>query len=764
MFGSRQTTSPPTGSTQRPVGLRARADLAISASHFQGERSWIVKDPLAMKYFRLRDTEHRVLKLLDGKHSLAKIKSNLSAAFPQHTFDTKQIQQLIQSFHANGLCLSQAAGQAIPLERRDRKTRRQKTISLASSIVSIRFPGIDPERFLSWLYPKVGWMFSRTCLAVCLSLITAALMLVLGNWNEFTSKLPEFQQFFGVGNMLFMGCLLIGTKTIHELGHGLACKHFGGECHEMGFMLLVLTPAMYCDTSDSWVLDNKWHRIAIGAAGMWVEVVLASVATFVWWFTYPGWLHYLSLNLMFLCSFSTIVFNINPLLRYDGYYMLSDYLEIPNLTQKSKIALINQLRVHALSMKETQTRMLPEQTKLAFAAFTVLSFLYRWFVMGMIFWFLIQFLRTYGLETIAILAIGRSLFGMIAVPTYKLAKFFLYPGRMREVKPLKATLSLCLLVACVAFVFLVPLPHHVMADFVVRPAEAQSLFVGWSGRLVDAPAKYGDRVSAGQTIARLENIDLRLSTMELESELQRLETLMNEYRLDRLDPLDAARRAGETKATMTRLSNSLAQRKQQIQQLTLVADRDGVLIPPPNAPLRGEDNLNLASWSGLPLDSKNVSATFQRQTLIGYVGDPSKMVAMLALNQSDRSLVRSGAPATLCFNSFRGSRTQSEVEIVSTTPLENVPRELSNKNGGPIATMPQADGTEKPLIIVYEASIPLHSDLPLHSDPRTTGNGKTNGLQKKLLPGMTGQAKIRVGTATLSTRIYRFLSTTFKFQ
>ena len=762
MFGSRQTTSPPTGSSQKAVGLRVRADLAISQSHFQGERSWIVKDPLAMKYFRLRDAEHCVLQSLDGGHSLADIKSNLSAAFPQHTFDTKQIQQLIQSFHANGLCVADAAGQANPLERRERKTRRQKLVNLASSVVSIRFPGIDPERFLSWLYPKVGWMFSRTCVAACLLLITAALMLVLGNWDEFTSKLPEFQQFFGVGNMLFMACLLIGTKTIHELGHGLVCKHFDGECHEMGFMLLVLTPAMYCDTSDSWVLSNKWHRIAIGAAGMWVEVVLASVATFVWWFTYPGWLHYLSLNLMFLCSFSTIVFNINPLLRYDGYYMLSDYLEIPNLTQKSKIALTNQLRVHALGMEETQTRMLPERGKIAFATFTVLSFVYRWFVMGMIFWFLFQFLRPYGLETVAIFAIGVSLFGMIAVPTYKLVKFFLYPGRMREVKPLKATLSLCVLVACAAFVFLVPLPHHVTADFVVRPAEAQSLFVGWSGQLLDAPVKYGDRVSSGQTIASLENIDLQLSAMELESELQRLKILMNEYRLDRLNPLDAARRAGETKATMTRLSNSLTQRRQQIRQLTLVADRDGVLIPPPNAPPRNapphnaspgnQDDLTLASWSGLPLDSQNVSATFQRQTLIGYVGDPNNMVAMLALNQSDRSLVRSGVPATICFNSFRDSRSKGEIKMVSTKPLENVPRELSNKNGGPIATMPQADGTEKPLITVYEASIPLLHD------------SATNDPQKKLLPGMTGQAKIRVGTAPLSTRIYRFLSTTFKFQ
>ncbi|MGB7347437.1 MAG: hypothetical protein WBD20_24655 [Pirellulaceae bacterium] len=735
------------GTSQQPIGLRARADLVISPSHFQGEPSWIVKDPLAMKYFRLRDAEQQVLAMLDGTHSLAEIKTQLSRRMPHLTFDLRHLQQLIQSFHSNGLCLSDAAGQAAPLHRRHQKAQKQKLMTLASSIVSMRFPGIDPDRFLSWLYPKVAWAFSKAFVAACLALIAMALILVLGNWNEFTAKLPQFQQFFGAGNLLFMAALLIGTKSVHELGHGLVCKHFDGECHEMGFMLLVLTPAMYCDTSDSWVLPNKWHRIAIGAAGMWVEVVLAAAATFVWWYTHPGWLHYLSLNLMFLCSFSTIVFNINPLLRYDGYYMLSDYLEIPNLSQKAKIALTNQLRVHALGMEPTQTRMLPERSQLTFATYTMLSFVYRWFVMGMIFWFLIQFLRPYGLEFLAHFAIAVSLFGMIAIPTYRLLKFFLYPGRLREVKPFKATVSLCLLLACLVFVFLVPLPHYVTADFVVKPSEAQSLFVGWNGKLTTIKARYGDRVQAGQVIAELENVDLDLSIMEIESELNRLATLMKQYRLDQTQPFEAARRAGETNAMMKRLTNELDRRRQQQKQLLLVADRDGVLLPPPNVPRDFDDELMLVHWSGQPLDTENLSATLDRQTLVGYVGNPNQMTAMLVIEQSDRSLVREHLAATLRVNSFRHQRLKGKLDSVSAKPLANVPRELSSSNGGPIATMPQPSGEEKPLITVFEASIPISSSSEV-----------------RLLPGMTGHAKIHVGSLPVSSRLYRFFTTTFKFQ
>ena len=132
---------------------------------------------------------------------------------------------------------------------------------------------------------------------------------------------------------MFAGVLAV-TKMLHEFGHGLSCKRLGGECHEIGFMLLVLTPCLYCNVSDSWRLPNKWHRAAIGAAGMYVEIILATIATFVWWYVEPGWIQDLCLQIMLVSSVSTILFNGNPLLRFDGYYILSDLLEIPKYVSK----------------------------------------------------------------------------------------------------------------------------------------------------------------------------------------------------------------------------------------------------------------------------------------------------------------------------------------------------------------------------------------------------------------------------------------------
>jgi hypothetical protein len=126
------------------------------------------------------------------------------------------------------------------------------------------------------------------------------------------------------------------VKVLHEFGHGLSCKKFGGECHEIGFMLLVFTPCLYCNVSDSWMLPNKWKRVWIGAGGIYVEMILASLAAFVWFFTESGTtVNDLCLNMMFLNVVSTVLVNGNPLLRFDGYYILMDMLEIPNLRQKS---------------------------------------------------------------------------------------------------------------------------------------------------------------------------------------------------------------------------------------------------------------------------------------------------------------------------------------------------------------------------------------------------------------------------------------------
>jgi hypothetical protein len=189
-------------------------------------------------------------------------------------------------------------------------------------------------------------------------------------------------------------------KVCHEFGHGLACRRFGGECHEIGVMFLVFTPCLYCNVSDSWRMPNKWHRAVIGAAGMYVELILAIFATFIWWFAEPGIVRDICLQVMLIASVSTVLFNGNPLLRFDGYYILSDLLEIPNLHQRSAKALSSLLGRYWMGLPPSPDPLLPQNRMWAFAAFTVLAFIYRIFIMVSIFMFLNSWLKPYGLEAV----------------------------------------------------------------------------------------------------------------------------------------------------------------------------------------------------------------------------------------------------------------------------------------------------------------------------------------------------------------------------
>ena len=227
-------------------------------------------------------------------------------------------------------------------------------------------------------------------------------------------------------------------KIIHEFGHGLTAKHFGGEVHEMGILFLVLTPALYCDVTDSWLLPNKWKRIWISAAGIYVECFLASIATFVWWYSTPGLLNSLAMATMFICSVNTILFNANPLLRYDGYYVMADWLEIPNLRIKSTQFFGYLIQEKVLGLEIPVQSYLPRSRRILFVTYAMASYVYRWFVTFAILWFLSQVLKPYKLESVSYLLAAGALVPLVGMPFYQIVKFLRTPGRLRKVKKARA--------------------------------------------------------------------------------------------------------------------------------------------------------------------------------------------------------------------------------------------------------------------------------------------------------------------------------------
>lgn len=255
-------------SAARKLRIRKRPDLSARRQHYLGESYWVVKDPVGLNYYRFQEEEFAILNMLDGDTSLDEIKERFEAQFPPQKITLEELQQFLGTLHRSGLVIASVPEQGQQLHKRSGDRKRKELVNTFSNILAIRFKGIDPERILTALYPWTRWLFHPVTLWLCVLAWAGALLLIMVHFQVFRSKLPEFYQFFTPTNALWMAGVLAVTKIFHEFGHGLACKHFRGECHEMGVMILVLTPCLYCNVSDSWMLPNKWYRAGIGAAGI----------------------------------------------------------------------------------------------------------------------------------------------------------------------------------------------------------------------------------------------------------------------------------------------------------------------------------------------------------------------------------------------------------------------------------------------------------------------------------------------------------------
>jgi len=734
-------------SSARKIPIRKRPDLSARKQHYLGQAYWVVKDPVGLNYFRFQEEEFAILQMLDGETSLDEIKERFEAEFPPQKITLEELHQFLGMLHRSGLVISAAPGQGDQLFKRRGERKRQQLLATLTNILCIRFKGIDPERLLNWLEPKVRWVFSPLAVACCVLLVISAGALVTVQFDVFRSKLPAFHQFFNFYNGLWLMLVLGVTKIFHEFGHGVACKHFGGECHEMGVMILVLTPCLYCNVSDSWMLPNKWHRAAIGAAGMYVEVVLASICTFGWWFTEPGLLNHLCLNTMFISSVSTIIFNANPLLRYDGYYILADLVEIPNLRQKATTILSRKAGEWFLGLEPPEDPFLPQRNQMFFVFYSVAAAVYPWVVVFSILWFLYKVWEPYGLQIIG-QAIGlASLYGLFVYPLYKMGKFFYVPGRLDKVKLPRMYASLGGAAALVAAIALVPLPHHVICSLELQARDAEPVYVEVPGILDKVNVRLGQRVAKGQVLATLASVDLELAINKLAGDRDQYRMQLRSLQQQRFRDPRAGAEIPQTAEMLEAVENQLAEKQRDQKRLQLLAPIDGALLPPPPVPRREDPEGQLPTWSGMALEPENLGAFLEQGVLVGQVGDPARFEAVLIIDQADVKYVASDQKVDIKLDEMPHDTIRGTIHEIAHADMKLTPRRLSTKAGGELASKTDpVSGVERPQSTSYQARVPV-------DDPA--------GL---LRIGLRGRGKGYASWLPLGTRVWRFIIHTFNFR
>lgn len=735
-------------SASRPLKLRVRPDLKVRRHKYHGRPFWVVKEPIGLKYYRFQEEEFAILQMLDGETSYDDLKTQFESEFPPQRITLQDLQHFIGMLHRSGLVISDTPGQGRQLNRRRSENANRELMGKLSNVLAIRFKGIDPERLLNWLYPKVGWFFSFWFFCCVMIMGLCALALVTVQYDVFRTRLPAFHEFFGPSNWFYLGITLGLTKVLHEFGHGLSCKHFGGECHEMGVMFLVLTPCLYCNVSDSWLLPNKWHRAAIGAAGMYVEVFLATVATFLWWFSQPGLLNHICLSIMFVCSVSTVLFNGNPLLRFDGYYILSDIAEIPNLRQKSTKILGRLAQEYCLGIEQQEDPFLPDRHLWFFATYTIAATIYRWVVVFSILFFLNAVLEPYGLKVIG-QAIGlMGLFGLLVQPIWNLIKFFRAPGRMNQVKAKNLIVTVCIIVAAIMFVAFVPLPYNVKCAVEIKPNQelVKRVIVQTPGRLESIEVQLGQKVQAGDVIAKISDVPLQMEYEESKRQGAVFQQQWYSLRADRKRE-DATLTGDIYKLQRATESNqrSLENIKQRMEELTLTAPIGGIVMPPPEKKADPPVEGRLPTWHGSLLRESNLGARVEMDDVVCLIGDPQSFEAMLVIDQADLPFISEGLDAQIRLDAYAGDTLKGTIADIAGADMEVASPTMSNQTGGQMALVTDAAGVQRPQSASYEARVPL-KEVPL-----------------ALRFGLRGRAKINAKPQTILQRGWRLLNRTFHF-
>ena len=498
------------------AGPCLRADIAIVEQVYRGEKSFVVKDLAAQKYFRFGAAETRVMRCFDGKRSAAQIAESLSGEGLSISAST--VEAFAKKLATAGFLertLAERSTLQIERLRAERNNRRRPQL-FRGEWLRMRWSFGDPDSFMNRTIPRIRWMFSRGFAGVSVVLFAAYSYLLLSRWAEFKSEVSATFSLSTItlANVFTLWIVAAVVILIHELGHGYMCKFFGGEVRELGFMLLYFQPAFYCNVSDAWSFPERRARLWVTAAGMWIQLVVAGVAAIAWGILAPGtWLSTAAIAAMIIGGVSTILTNANPLLPLDGYFALTDWLEIPNLRHRAlgHFRWWIQQRVLRIDVPEPPATVRERKVFLIYGA---LSAVYITLLLAL-------------LAALVLGWAGRQLGALGVIAMVGLSMVFLgrritewgrgviLLARTRRAALAKVRRPLTIFAAVVLLVtILVPWTLTSSGTMVVSPVSSSRVNAAAEGVVSEVFVTEGLRVEAGTPLARLANPALDLAILE----------------------------------------------------------------------------------------------------------------------------------------------------------------------------------------------------------------------------------------------------------
>ena len=662
---------------------RLRSHTRIHRQVYRGRIWHILQDPQSGRFHSLSELSNLMVCLMDGRRTMQEIWEAAGLRAPDDPATQDETIQLLAQLHSADLLQGEFPPDFEEMAERSETANRRRMMAQLRNPMAVRIPLFDPDRLLTRIAPLVRPVFTLPGFLAWLALVLVGLTLAILHWPELTSDVAD--RVLTAESFAVLLCVYPIVKSLHEVGHALATKAWGGEVHEVGVMLLVFIPVLYVDASASAAFKEKRRRLVVGAAGIIVEMALAAIATILWVKGTPGLARSVAFNVMLIGGVSTLLFNGNPLLRFDGYYIFSDLVEIPNLGTRASAYVFYLIQRHLFGVDELETPVAAPSERKWLLGYAILSFIYRMMVSLGIAVFLATKLVAVGL----VMALW-SAFAILVLPVWKGLNYLSNSPRLEGRRRRAIGLTAGIAAVAATLLFLIPLPYSTVAEGVVivpDQAEIRSKTEGFVSRVA---AGSGDTVAPQQTLVSLEDPILDAKVDVMQAEIGESE-----------ERLDAVRMVDRVQAEMfeeqgAHLRDRLAALQKQRDDLQVRADAGGRFV--------------IARAEDLP------GRFVRRGELVGYVVSDTAPVVRLLAPQSDVDLIRQGGTVAEARLAEHPSRALPARVLRAAPAAQNdIPSlALTTRGGGSIALDPGQ--TKRPQALFSYFQVDVEIEAPTGSE------------------------------------------------
>jgi putative peptide zinc metalloprotease protein len=653
-----------------------RAHAQIHRQEYRNETWYVLQDPTSERYHRFSPAAHFVIGLMDGKRTVQEIWDVALHKLGDDAITQDEFIQLLGQLHAADVLQCDVPPDTHEMFRRRERLRQRKWQQKVMSVFAWQIPLIDPERFLARFVGVVAPLFTKIGFVVWLLVVGGAVLVAGSHWTELTHS--TFDQLLAPRNLIMIWLLFPVIKALHELGHAFAVKAFGGEVHEMGVMILVLTPVPYVDASAAWAFRSKWQRVVVGGAGMAVELVIAALALAIWVNAEPGTTRSLAYNTMLIAGVSTVAFNANPLLRFDGYYMLMDFLEIPNLRTRANQYLAYLAERHLFGRSDAQPPTSTRGERVWFVGFSVTSFVYRILVVLAILVYVGEISFLLGVIFAVLTATV-----WFAIPSIKIVDYLANSPRIRRVRSRAVTATALVVGGLLALIFVVPVPERTMTEGIVWVPDEGLVRAGADGFVQKIIAKPDTWVKKGNPLLEIYDRDIATEVRVLEARLQELQARHREQAVT--DKVKAQILDEE----MAYVRSKLEHAKERSGELIVNAKADGRFVLPRAVDLQGR--------------------YVHKGELMGHVVNIDTVTIRAVLSPEDIDLVRGSTKGVDVRLAERlGAPSHAKVARLVPGASQRLPSAaLGTTGGGPLAVDPSDSSGRKTLQKFFEIELKL---------------------------------------------------------